>query len=99
MCAELGNDLPSSYNLGYFEGRCHTKRWLTNSEDLEAMNEKFTTGDICLWCDAQQSEDHMSCDRSPPRKKSSKRDDKEKEVDETFKDLKDKHKDEYTGPQ
>ena len=49
------------------------KRWLTNNEDLEAMNEKFTIGDICLWCDAQQSEDHVSRDRSSPKKKSSKR--------------------------
>ena len=72
LCAELGNDLPSSYNHGYFEGRCHTKRWLTNYQDLEAMKEKFTTGDICLWCDTQHSEDHVSRNRSPPRRKPSK---------------------------
>ena len=26
LCAELSDDLPSSYNVGYFEGRHHTKK-------------------------------------------------------------------------
>ena len=62
------------------------KRWLTNNEDLEAMNEKFTIGGICLWCDAQQSEDHVSRDRHHLRRNLV-RDEKEKEVNVTFKDL------------
>ena len=62
---------------------------LPNDQDLMAMNTKFSRGDICLWCDGQQGEDRVSRDRSPSKKRSSKRDEKEKEVDEVFKYLKD----------
>ena len=55
------------------------------------MNEKSTTSDICLWCDAHQREDHVSHDWSPPKKKFS-RDEKKKEANETYKNLKVKHK-------
>ena len=66
---ELGDDLPSSYNVGYFEGRNHAKRWLTTDRDVVAVNEKFASGDVCLWCDARQVESVApSRDRSPPRK-------------------------------
>ena len=99
LFAELGDELPSSCNVGYYEGRNHSKRWLTNDQDLIAMNAKFGRGEICLWCDGQQGEDRTSRDRSPSKKKSSKRDEKEKEVDEVFKDLKDKHGCKYSGPQ
>ena len=92
MFDELGDELPSSYNIGYFEGRNHEKKWLTDDQDLMAMYAKLR-GDtcICLWCDGQQGEDCTRRDRSPSKKKSSKRDEKEKEVDEVFKNLKDKH--------
>ena len=102
LCAELSDDLPSSFNVGYFEGRHHTKKWLTTDQDLMAMNSKFTGGNVCLWCDAAQQTSQVSResrDRSPPRKKSSKRDDKEKEVEDLFQDLKDRHGNDYSGPQ
>ena len=72
------------------------------------MNTKFAGGDVCLWCDTiQQSSEaskarqssEASRDRSPPRKKSSRRDEKEKDVDDLFQDLKDRHGSEYSGPQ
>ena len=34
---ELDDDLPSSYSVGYFEGRYHAKRWLTTDRDVVAM--------------------------------------------------------------
>ena len=99
LCAELSDELPSSFNVGYFEGRYHTKKWLTTDQDLVVMNSKFMGGDVCLWCDQQSGEATVSRDRSPARKKSSKRDEKEQEVDEIFQDLKDRHASDYSGPQ
>ena len=99
LCAELSDDLPLSYNVGYFEGRHHTKKWLTTDQDLVAMNTKITGGDVCLWCDAAQNSSEKSRERSPPRKKSTRRDEKEKDVDDIFQDLKEHHGSEYSGPQ
>ena len=101
LCAELSDELPSSLNVGYFEGRHHAKKWLTTDQDLVAMNTKLTGGDVCLWYDAAQqtSQVTVSRDRSPTRKKSSKRDNKEKEVEDIFQDLKDRHASDYSGPQ
>ena len=98
LSTELCSDLPASYNVGYYEGRHHVKKWLTTDNDLSAMNEKCASNNVYLWCEATQT-DNLSRDRSPPRKSSSKRDDKEKEVDEIVKDLKERHPDDYSGPQ
>ena len=101
LYTELSDELPSSFNVGYFEGRHHTKKWLTTDQDLVAMNAKFTGGDVCLWCDATQqtTESTASRNRSPTRKKSSRREDKEQEVDDIFQDLKERHESDYSGPQ
>ena len=56
LLTELCDDLPASFNVGYFEGRHHVKKWLTIDSDLLAMNEKFANHNVCLWCDAQQAE-------------------------------------------
>ena len=40
LSTELCSDLPPSYNVGYYEGRHHVKKWLTTDNDLSAMNEK-----------------------------------------------------------
>ena len=58
LCTELSTELPPNYDVGYFKGRNHSKRWLTNDQDLKVMNEKFTSGDVYLWCNAQQSDSH-----------------------------------------
>ena len=62
------------------------------------MNEKFANHNVCLWCDAQQAE-NMAQDQSTSRKSSSRREEKEKEVDEIVNNLKEHHKDSYSGPQ
>ena len=48
LCTELSAGLPPNYNVGYFEGRNHLKRWLTNDQNLRVMNEKFTSGDVSV---------------------------------------------------
>ena len=55
LFSELGDDLPSSYNIGYYEGRHHSKNWLTTDSDILAMNDKFPSRNVCLWCDTQTS--------------------------------------------
>ena len=39
---ELGDDLPPNYNVAYYEGQNHSKRWLISDLDLKVMNGKFT---------------------------------------------------------
>lgn len=44
--------LSDDFDLGYFEGRHSTKRWITNNEDLSHMYLKNKgTREIHLWCD------------------------------------------------
>ena len=48
------NDLPDHINfqLGYFEGRGSTKRWIVESPDLQSMYSDFEAGaKITLWCE------------------------------------------------
>ena len=45
-------DLCSFLNIGYFEGRSHSKRWLVTDQDLEVMYKKFSrSAEISLWCE------------------------------------------------
>ena len=109
--SEMTGSLPPHYVIGYYEGRHHTKRWLTSDEDLTVMNKKFCNGNISMWCDAREASDEDSSpsrdqersrERSPkrsPTKKCGKREDKENEVDDIFQDLKIRHGDDYSGPQ
>lgn len=99
--SELGDDVPHKYSIGYYEGRNHSKKWLTIDQDLVVMNQKIPSGDVCLWCDAQDiSDENHSRERSPIRStKCGKREEKEKEIDEIFQDLKNRHGDGYSGPQ
>ena len=70
--------------MGYFEGRHHTKKWLTTDQDLVAMNTKFD--EMTYYACAQQPAKDLR-DWSPPHKKSSKRNNNQKEVDDIFQDL------------
>ena len=62
--SEMTGSLPPHYVIGYYEGRHHTKRWLTSDEDLTVMNKKFCNGNISMWCDAREASDE---DSSPSR--------------------------------
>ena len=42
--SEIQPDLSDDYNMGYFEGRAHSTRWLVSDEDLKAMYRKFSMG-------------------------------------------------------
>ena len=107
---ELDQDVPDEdvkYNIGYFEGRHQTKRWLANKEDLTTMYAKFAPGsEIFLWCDGRETDDDDSRvqgggtkRKSPSEAPVNKRQAREEELDSIFKELKDKHGDAYTVPQ
>ena len=37
------------FDLGYFDGKHGTKRWLIEDEDIKNMYLKYTCGEIYLW--------------------------------------------------
>lgn len=101
--SELGDVLPLHYSIGYYEGRHHSKKWLTTDQDIIAMNRKIPSGDVYMWCNAEnisdQNADTGTRERSPVRSRCGRREEKEKELDEIFQDLKTRHGDSYSGPQ
>ena len=52
---ELEDEIPDGdYNVGYFEGSQHKKKWLVSSADLVAMYTHFKgKKHIPLWCDGK----------------------------------------------
>lgn len=101
--SEIETDLSNDYNMGYFEGRAHSKQWLVSDEDVKAMYHKFSKGGrITLWCENIESER----ERSPPSKKKKKKEDKEaarrkdkeEEMDSVYLELKKRHGDKWPDP-
>ena len=104
----FGDDVPESnekYNMGYFEGSRQTKRWLACEEDLCTMYTKFSSGsEIFLWCDGrdpsvQDSQGTSSKQKPPAETSGNKRQAREEELESIFKELKEKHSDDYSTPQ
>ena len=86
-----------TFNVGYFEGQKHSKMWIVTEEDLTAMYEKYPSGEVLLWCDGNDEEIK---ERNPKRKRdevqvSSRRQEREEEIDRLVKELKAKHGDKY----
>ena len=100
--SEIETDLSAEYNMGYFEGRAHSKQWLVSNEDVKAMYRKFSKGGrISLWCE------NIECEReqSPPSKKKKNEEDKQaarrkdkEEIDEVYLELKKRHGDKWPDP-
>ena len=89
-----------SFSVGYFEGQKHSKIWLVTREDFSTMYGKYPKGEITLWCDGRtEQEDDISGRKKRKRVEvSSKRQEKEDEVDDIFKQLKEKHGEKYDTP-
>ena len=100
---ELGDVVPDEgdFNVGYFEGRQHTKKWLTTRQDLDAMYSYFQ-GKMCisLWCDGREATDEEMLER-PSKKvaREKRKKDQEEELEDIFLQLKKKHGSTYSGPQ
>ncbi|SMN02488.1 hypothetical protein SPONN_1164 [uncultured Candidatus Thioglobus sp.] len=95
LIEEFKENVPDSFtfNIGYFEGQRHAKMALSSEEDLKAMYLRYQRGDITLWCDGK-SDDVISRKRKRDEP-STRYQDREEEVDDIFKQLKEKHLDAY----
>ena len=66
----IGNELKDNvsegidFDLGYFDGKHGTKRWLIEDEDIKNMYLKYTSGEIYLWLEALEE-----AEAAPPQKK------------------------------
>ena len=66
--------------------------WLCSNDDLKSMYTKYPKGEITLWCEGKGAEQSNVCGkRKRDEPKSSKRQDKEDEVEAVYKELKGKH--------
>ena len=94
---ELGDQVPDKvdFNVGYYEGRQQAKIWLVSREDLEMMYSNHSKGDITLWCDGR---DTRSKRKRETENYATNRQEKEDEVDEVYKTLKEKHGSKYDVP-
>ena len=90
---ELKDQLPDSisFNVGYFEGQQHTKMLIANKDDIKAMYTKYPRGEITLWCDGRQDESSGRTKRKRDEQLSTKYNEREEEVEQIFKDLKERH--------
>ena len=94
---ELGDQVPDKvdFNVGYYEGRQQAKIWLVSREDLEMMYSNHSKGDITLWCDGR---DTRSKRKRETENYATSRQEREDEVYEVYKTLKEKHGSKYDVP-
>ena len=75
---ELVDEIPDGdFNVGYFEGSQHKKKWLVCQADLEAMYAHFKGKQhIRLWCDGKErlSASDSQDDERPRKKKNTHKD-------------------------
>ena len=95
LIEEFKENVPDSFtfNVGYFEGQRHAKMALSSEEDLKAMNLKYQSGDITLWCDGKS--DDVASRKRKRDEPSSRYQEREEKVDDIFKQLKEKHSNTY----
>ena len=85
------------FSVGYYEGSQQAKVWLVVADDLKRMYQQYPRGgSVTLWCDARCQEDDVELS-SRKRKKDSDTsrkqniDENERDVEQAFKKLQDKH--------
>jgi hypothetical protein len=99
---ELGDIIPDEgdFNVGYFEGRQHTKKWLMTRQDIYVMYTHFL-GKTCVsvWCDGIETD--VSDEETPVNTSVHvrKRGQQEEELEQVFLQIKEKHGSMYSGPQ
>ena len=86
------------FSVGYYEGSQQSKIWLVTSDDLQKMYETVKGEQITLWCDQRPTESEEPSRKRKRESDSTRREDKEEEVDREYMELLKKHKNEYTTP-
>ena len=104
LIEEFSEKIPESltFNVGYFEGQGHRKISLVSIDDLKAMYASCPGGAVTLWCDSKGEDEDDGSNKRIKRKKdesSTRRQEKECEVDEVFETLVSRHSDRYNRPQ
>ena len=96
---ELGDQVPEKFdfNVGYYEGKQQAKIWLVSTEDLKMMYSNHSKGDITLWCDGRDTKETRG-KRKRETEGCTNRQEREDEVDEVYKTLKEKHGTNYDIP-
>ena len=91
---EFQQQVPNSvsFSVGYFERRQQAKLWLVTNDDLKSMYCKYPEGELILWCDGRTDDDEQR-ERSGRKRETSKQQDVD--VDEVYKDVKEKHGEKY----
>ena len=91
------------FKVGYVLGKQSTKYWLVCKQDLGNMNQSLSQSKfLLLWCDArdkQYASDNKRQKKSDEPEPPSKRQQIEDELDEVYKELKEKHGSKYSLPQ
>ena len=102
---EFEEHVPSTatFDVGYFEGKQQSKIWLVTPEDLKKLYELHPKGgEVLLWCDGVSegaSEGRNSTKRNKEAESAaSKRSQQEAEVESTYKELKERHRDSWDSP-
>jgi hypothetical protein len=74
------------FNIGYFKGKQHTKKWLVSNQDLDVMYAYFH-GKSCisLWCDGKEQDDCDGSKKKCETQHSRKRDDEVEDIIYYFK--------------
>jgi len=106
LIEELQDCVPNTvvFNVGYFEGQQHSKISIVTGEDLNAMYSRHPKGEITLWCDGSSPAVGQEASSEHGKRKredaavSTRRQEKEEEVDAAFKELKEKHADVFDVP-
>ena len=95
LIEEFKEQVPNSvtFNIGYYEGQRHAKMAIVTEEDLNAMYEKYPSGDVALWCDGRSEDTSSAVTKKRKRDEmlATRYKDKENETDEIYKELKEKH--------
>ena len=108
LMEEFEDQVPPTthFSVGYFVGRQSTKKWPVSQEDLAAMYSELAQGGkmhVCLWCDgcSEESPNPRKRKRDGSPGQTSRRAEKERDIDDLVAELKEIHSDKrsYSDPQ
>ena len=88
------------FNVGYYEGSQQAKVWLVVPDDLKKMYERYAQGGaITQWCDGRSDDDSArKRKRDSETSKKHSIEENERDVDEVYKKLLDKHGFKWDSP-
>jgi hypothetical protein len=86
-------------DIGYFEAKQSTKRWVFEKEDIDEMYKKHSAGEIYLWYDKDTEDEPTMKRRKEESTGCSRRQEKENNIEKAYEELRLKHKDSFKSTQ